>query len=41
MELRKQGTSLEETDRMLREVEKIIVQIPEYESYSRRTGAQI
>ncbi|HKK43528.1 MAG TPA: efflux RND transporter permease subunit [Bacteroidales bacterium] len=35
------GTSLAETDRMLREVEKIIVSIPEVESYSRRTGAQM
>ncbi len=35
------GTSLEETDRMLKEVEKIIVSIPEVESYSRRTGAQM
>ncbi len=35
------GSSLEETDRMLKEVEKIIVKIPEYESYSRRTGAQM
>jgi CzcA family heavy metal efflux pump len=35
------GTSLEETDRILREVEKIIVNIPEVESYSRRTGAQM
>lgn len=35
------GTSLEETDRMLREVEKIIVTIPEVEAYSRRTGTQM
>jgi CzcA family heavy metal efflux pump len=35
------GTSLEETDRMLKEVEKIIVQIPEFETYTRRTGAQM
>jgi CzcA family heavy metal efflux pump len=35
------GTSLEETDRMLCEVEKIIVKIPEFETYSRRTGAQM
>jgi CzcA family heavy metal efflux pump len=35
------GTSLEETDRMLREVEKIIVKIPEVVTYSRRTGAQM
>jgi CzcA family heavy metal efflux pump len=35
------GTSLEETDRMLVEVEKIIVKIPEVAAYSRRTGAQM
>jgi len=35
------GTSLEETDLILKEVEKIIVKIPEYQSYSRRTGAQM
>ena len=35
------GTSLEETDRMLREVEKIIVTIPEVAAYSRRTGTQM
>src|SRR6185369_15947885 len=35
------GTSLEETDRMLREVEKIINKIPEVEAYSRRTGTQM
>lgn len=35
------GTSLDETDRILREVEKIIVQIPELETYSRRTGTQM
>ena len=35
------GTSLQETDRMLREVEKILPTIPEIESYSRRTGAQM
>ena len=35
------GTSLEETDRMLIEVEKIIVKVPEVETYSRRTGAQM
>jgi CzcA family heavy metal efflux pump len=35
------GTSLEETDRMLVEVEKIIVKIPEVATYSRRTGAQM
>jgi CzcA family heavy metal efflux pump len=35
------GTSLEETDRILIEVEKIIVTIPEVSTYSRRTGAQM
>ncbi len=35
------GTSLEETDRMLREVEKIIVSEPEVAAYSRRTGTQM
>ncbi len=35
------GTSLEETDRILREVEKILVKIPEVEAYSRRTGTQM
>jgi CzcA family heavy metal efflux pump len=35
------GTSLQETDRILREVEKIFPSIPEIESYSRRTGAQM
>ncbi|SEA41047.1 heavy metal efflux pump, CzcA family [Flavobacterium gillisiae] len=35
------GTSLEETDRMLIEVEKIIHTIPEVEAYSRRTGTQM
>ena len=35
------GTSLEETDRMLSEVEKIIVKVPEVEAYSRRTGTQM
>jgi CzcA family heavy metal efflux pump len=35
------GTSLEETDRILREVEKLIVKIPEVEAYSRRTGTQM
>lgn len=32
------GTSLEETDRMLREVEDILIHHPEVETYSRRTG---
>lgn len=35
------GTSLEETDRMLREVEKIVVKVPEVEAYSRRTGTEM
>ena len=35
------GTSLEETDRMLRESEKIITSIAEVETYSRRTGTQM
>ncbi len=35
------GTSLEETDRELREVEKIITTIPEVKAYSRRTGTQM
>jgi len=35
------GTSLDETDRILREVEKIIVEVPEVEAYSRRTGTQM
>lgn len=35
------GTSLEETDRILREVEKIILTIPEVTAYSRRTGTQM
>ncbi|MEO9258541.1 MAG: efflux RND transporter permease subunit, partial [Crocinitomicaceae bacterium] len=32
------GTSIEETDRILKEVEKVIVAEPEVETYSRRTG---
>ena len=35
------GTSLQETDRMLREAEKLIVTVPEVEAYSRRTGTQM
>ncbi len=35
------GTSLEETDRILREVEKIIVKHPDVAAYSRRTGTQM
>lgn len=35
------GTSLEETDRMLREAEKQILSVPEVAAYSRRTGTQM
>ncbi|CAN5560447.1 efflux RND transporter permease subunit [soil metagenome] len=35
------GTSLDETDRMLREAEKLIVQVPEVAAYSRRTGTEM
>lgn len=35
------GTSLEETDRELRQVEKIITANPNVEAYSRRTGTQM
>ena len=35
------GTSLDETDRMLRQAEKLILQVPEVASYSRRTGTQM
>lgn len=35
------GTSLTETDRLLHQVEKIIVSLPEVDSYSRRTGLQL
>ncbi len=35
------GTSLEETDRMLQQVEKIIVKHPDVQAYSRRTGTQM
>jgi len=35
------GTSLQETDRMLREVEKLFPFVPEIETYSRRTGTQM
>ena len=35
------GTSLEETDRILQQVEKIITRQPEVEAYSRRTGTQM
>lgn len=32
---------MEETDRILREIEKLITKIPEVETYSRRTGTQM
>jgi len=35
------GTSLQETDRILQQVEKIITSMPEVASYSRRTGTQM
>ena len=35
------GTSLEETDQILKQVEKIIMKIPEVEAYSRRSGTQM
>lgn len=35
------GTSLTETDRLLRQVEAIIAKVPEVDSYSRRTGLQL
>ena len=35
------GTSLAETDRMLRHVEEILRRTPEIEGYSRRTGARL
>ena len=35
------GTSLDETNRMLMDVEKIITSVPEVDSYSRRTGTQL
>ncbi|PYV12859.1 MAG: acriflavin resistance protein [Acidobacteria bacterium] len=35
------GTSLEETDRVLRHIEQILGETPEIESYSRRTGARL
>lgn len=35
------GTSLTETDRLLRQVETLIHNIPEVDSYSRRTGLQL
>jgi CzcA family heavy metal efflux pump len=35
------GTSLSETNRILMHVERILMQVPEVESYSRRTGTQL
>ncbi|SEA47619.1 heavy metal efflux pump, CzcA family [Arachidicoccus rhizosphaerae] len=35
------GTTLEETDRMLHQIEKIITANPSVEAYSRRTGTQL
>jgi hydrophobe/amphiphile efflux-1 (HAE1) family protein len=35
------GSSLEETDRLLRHVEQFLKETPEVESYSRRTGLQL
>ena len=35
------GSSLEETDRMLRHVEEMLMKTPEIESYSRRTGLEM
>jgi CzcA family heavy metal efflux pump len=35
------GTSLQETDRILQQVEKIVTSVPEVASYSRRTGTQM
>jgi CzcA family heavy metal efflux pump len=35
------GTSLSETDRLLRKLEGLIQELPEVESYSRRTGLQL
>ena len=35
------GSSLAETDRMLRHVEDLIIETPEIESYSRRTGIEM
>jgi multidrug efflux pump subunit AcrB len=35
------GTSLAETDRLLRQVERLIVATPEVATYSRRTGVQL
>ncbi len=35
------GTSLQETDRVLKHIESFLVETPEVESYSRRTGARL
>ena len=35
------GASLQETDRMLQHVEQLIQEVPEVESYSRRTGLEL
>lgn len=35
------GTSLTETDRVLRHIERLLKETPEVESYSRRTGARL
>ena len=35
------GTSLDETNRILMHVEKLIMDVPEVDSYSRRTGTQL
>lgn len=35
------GTSLQETDRVLRHIEQFLTETPEVESYSRRTGARL
>ena len=35
------GTSLTDTDAMLREVERVIASVPDIEGYSRRTGTQL
>jgi CzcA family heavy metal efflux pump len=35
------GTSLDETDHMLRQVEKLIIRTPEVGAYSRRTGTEL
>ncbi|CAN5832384.1 efflux RND transporter permease subunit [soil metagenome] len=35
------GTTVEETDRILKEVEKYIVKVPDVQDYTRRTGAEM